>query len=85
MKVVSTLMFNILLFEENLMLALDRTNWKSGEHDINILMLGVSYKNVAFPLMFRMLDKIGNADTEERINLIKNIFDGSENKALIVY
>jgi hypothetical protein len=31
-------------------------------------------------LMFTMLDKRGNSDTEERINLIKNIFGGSENK-----
>ena len=34
-------------------------------------MLGVSYKNVAFLLMFKMLDKRGNSDTEERIELIK--------------
>jgi transposase len=34
-------------------------------------MLGVSYKNVAFPLMFKMLDKRGNSDTQERIDLIK--------------
>ena len=34
-------------------------------------MLGVSYKNVAFPLMFKMLDKQGNSDTEQRIGLIK--------------
>lgn len=34
-------------------------------------MLGVSYKNVAFPLMFKMLDKRGNSDTQERIELVK--------------
>ncbi len=33
-------------------LAMDRTNWKLGKSNINILMLGVAYKNVAFPLMF---------------------------------
>ncbi len=52
MKIVSILIFNILPFKEDLVLVLDRTNWKFGEHSINILMLGVSYKNVAFPLMF---------------------------------
>jgi hypothetical protein len=71
MKIVSVLIFNILPFKENLVLVLDRTNWKFGERNINILMLGVSYKNVAFPLMFKMLDKRGNSDTEERIDLIK--------------
>ena len=32
-------------------------------------MLGVSYKNVAFPLMFKMLDKRRNSDTLGRIDL----------------
>ena len=71
MKTVSTLIFNLLPFKDELVLVLDRTNWKFGSKDINILMLGVSYKNVAFPLMFKMLDKRGNSDTEERIDLIK--------------
>lgn len=50
---------------------MDRTNWKLGEKNINILMLGVSYRNIAFPLMFKMLDKRGNSHTLERIGLIK--------------
>lgn len=75
MKIVSTLIFNILPFKGNLVLVLDRTNWKFGEHNINILMLGVSYKNVAFPLMFKMLDKRGNSDTEERIDLLRKYIE----------
>lgn len=75
MKIVSTLIFNILPFKRNLVLVLDRTNWKFGEHNINILMLGVSYKNVAFPLMFKMLDKRGNSDTEERIDLLRKYIE----------
>jgi hypothetical protein len=75
MKVVSILIFNILPLKENLVLVLDRTNWKFGEKNINILMLGISYKNVAFPLMFKMLDKRGNSDTVERINLIKKYIE----------
>ena len=38
-------------------------------------MLGVSYKNVAFPLMFKMLDKRGNSSCEERIELIRKYID----------
>jgi len=34
-------------------------------------MLRVSYKNLAFPLMFKMLNKRGNSDTDERIDLIE--------------
>ena len=70
MKLISTLIFNLLPEKENLILVLDRTNWKFGSKNINILMLGVSYRNVAFPLMFTMLDKRGNSDMQERIDLI---------------
>ena len=33
-------------------LSMDRTNWRLGKIDINILYLGVCYKNVAIPLFF---------------------------------
>ncbi len=75
MKMISSLIFALLPEKENLTLVLDRTNWKFGEKNINILMLGVSYKNVAFPLMFKMLDKRGNSNTQERIDLIKKYID----------
>ena len=75
LRIVSTLIFNLLPVKDNLVLVLDRTNWKFGTKNINILMLGVSYKNVAFPLMFKMLDKQGNSDMEERIELIKRYIE----------
>lgn len=75
MKIVSCLIFNLLPSKNSLVLVMDRTNWKFGANDINILMLGVSYKNVAFPLMFKMLQKRGNSDTEERIDLMKKYIE----------
>jgi hypothetical protein len=33
-------------------------------------MLGIVYKGVSFPLLFTMLDKRGNSNSQERINLI---------------
>ena len=51
-------------------LALDRTNWKFSDTNINILTLGVIYEGMAFPVVFRMMDKRGNSNTEERINLV---------------
>ena len=38
-------------------------------------MLVVCYKNVAFPLMFKMLDKRGNSNTSERIALVQDFID----------
>ena len=75
MKWISQLIFALLPNKDSLVLVMDRTNWKFGEKNINILMLGVSYKNVAFPLMFKMLDKRGNSHTLERIALIQNFMD----------
>jgi hypothetical protein len=85
MRIVSALIFNLLPNKNDLILVLDRTNWKFGSKDINILMLGVSHKNVAFLLMFKMLAKRGDSDTEERIALIKQYMNGSEKKASIAY
>jgi hypothetical protein len=75
LKIVSSLIYNILPLKTDLVLILDRTNWKFGSNNINILMLGIGYKNIAFPLMFKMLDKRGNSDVQERIDLIKQYID----------
>uniref|UniRef100_UPI004049CE6E IS4 family transposase n=1 Tax=Flavobacterium sp. TaxID=239 RepID=UPI004049CE6E len=75
MKLVSKLIFNLLPEKQSLVLVIDRTNWKLGDNNINILMLGISYKNVAFPLMFKMLDKRGNSHTQERIALLQDFID----------
>ncbi len=71
MMLISKFIFGILPKKTDLILVLDRTNWKLGNSNINILMLGICYKNSAIPLMFKMLDKRGNSDTLERIELIK--------------
>jgi len=70
MRLVSMFIFGILPEKESLILVMDRTNWKFGNRNINILMLGVCYKNMAIPLIFKMLDKRGNSDSAERIDLV---------------
>ena len=56
-------------------LIMDRTNWKFGESNINVLTLAVAYRGVAFPLMLSMLDKRGNSNTKERIALVDKYVD----------
>jgi hypothetical protein len=75
MLLISKIIFSLLPQKSSLVLVMDRTNWKFGNSNINILMLGVSYKNIAFPLMFRMLDKRGNSNISERIALIEDFID----------
>ena len=58
-------------------LAMDRTNWKIGKININILVIGVAHMGIAFPLIWATLEKRGNSNTTERIQLIEkfiNIF-----------
>lgn len=51
-------------------LTLDRTNWKFSDTNINILTLGIIYGGMAFPIVFKMMDKRGNSNTQERIELV---------------
>ena len=52
-------------------LSLDRTNWSFGSVHFNILMLGIVHEGIAFPLLWTMLDKRGNSNSDERIDLLE--------------
>lgn len=61
-------------------LALDRTNWKLGQAELNVLLLCVVYNGVGFPLLWTVLDKegkgkAGNSNTNERIALLQRFVD----------
>jgi len=58
---------------EKVFLTMDRTNWQYGTKDINILMVGAVYKGIAIPIVWEILDKRGNSNTAERINIINRI------------
>ena len=51
-------------------LVLDRTNWKLGEKNLNILVLAVAYRGIAIPIYWMMLNKRGNSNHRERIALL---------------
>ena len=79
---IARLIFSLLPKKERLVLSIDRTNWKFGQANINIFMLGVVYKGVAFPLLFSMLNKRGNSNSKERMDLV-NRFIGLFGKDVI--
>ena len=56
-------------------LAMDRTNWQFGKTDLNILVLSVAHGDVCVPLFWRVLDKAGNSNTAERIELMQSFTD----------
>jgi len=61
--------------KEKYYLVMDRTNWKFGEANINILMLGIIYKKICFPLYWDLLDKRGSSSTQERKELLQKAID----------
>ena len=52
-------------------LVLDRTNWKIGATEVNILVLAVKTRHSQAPLMWSVLGKRGNSNAPERIALIE--------------
>jgi hypothetical protein len=65
-------------------LSLDRTEWSFGQIRFNILMLAVVHEGVAYPLMWEFLDKKGNSNSEERIDLLNRFYQEFP-KAKIAY
>jgi len=51
-------------------LVMDRTNWKFGKANTNILMLGIIYAKMCFPLYWMCLDKGGSSSFWERKDLL---------------
>lgn len=52
-------------------ITIDRTDWYLGETPLNVLVLGIAHRGVAFPLLWRVLPKKGCSDTRERIELVE--------------
>ena len=69
--VIARLIFRLLPHKPPYRLAMDRTNWKFGQQNINVLVIAVIYQGVAFPLLFKLLPKFGNSNTNERVELIE--------------
>ena len=57
----------------NIMLAMDRTNWERGTKCINYLILSIIWDDVSLPIYWIPLNnKSGNSDSETRIDLLHN-------------
>lgn len=66
-------------------LSMDRTNWKFGRANINILTIGISWRGTAIPLVWMMLDKRGQSNQEERILLLGKLLsclNGNQKKQI---
>ena len=54
-------------FNSKFILILDRTNWKLGKTNINLLVLSVAWHGVSIPIFWVNLAKAGNSNTKDRM------------------
>jgi Transposase DDE domain len=52
-------------------ITMDRTDWCLGETPLNIMVIGIAYRGVAFPVLWTILEKKGCSATSERIALVR--------------
>jgi hypothetical protein len=74
-NLIARFVFALLPHKPPYRLALDRTNWKFGTTNINVLVLAVVYQGVAFPVLFKMMPKFGNSSTSERVDLMQRYIE----------
>ena len=52
------------------LLVMDRTHWRLGRTDLNVLCVGLVYQGVSIPLAYQSLQKPGNSNTDERKRIL---------------
>ena len=68
------IIFNVLpLVKQNVILSIDRTNWKLGKQNFNILFLALYYKGYAIPLAWTVMTHRGCSNREMRVSLLKKV------------
>ena len=55
------------------LLVMDRTHWRLGRTDQNVLCVGLVYQGVSIPLVYQSLQKPGHSNTSERKRLLTKV------------
>jgi len=71
---IAPLILSCLSGVPKLTLILDRTNWKLGQTDLNVLVLSVLYGKTAIPLLWECLSHSGNSSSQTRTDLLEDLF-----------
>lgn len=59
------LLLGLLPQQGGYLVVIDRTEWHFGQTPINVLMLGIAYNGIAFPILWQVLGKEGASSAEE--------------------
>ena len=72
---VCILVINTFCQSPDCYLLLDRTNWKYGKTHINLLVIGILYRDVFIPLVWLDLGQAGNSNCKQRLDLLDKLID----------
>lgn len=59
--------------KKDLILILDRTNWKWGKKNINILLISAAYRGIGIPIFWSVSSKGGTSSTSARKQILKTV------------
>lgn len=64
-----------LLPEPPYTVCVDRSNWQFGKANLNILVIAIAHRGIAFPIVWCLLDKRGNSSSEECMDLLQRFLE----------
>lgn len=73
LQFVCILAINTFCRSSDCYLLLDRTNWKYGKTHINLLVIGLLYRDVFIPLVWLDLGRAGNSNSQQRLDLLDKL------------
>ena len=79
--VVARAVITLMEIPQPWVLSTDRTEWSFGKKRFNFLFLGVVHDGVAYPVVWTALEKKGNSNSDERMDLLDrfhNLFPDAE-------
>ena len=72
--VIAKAIVSIMGIPQPWILSTDRTEWSFGTTRFNILLLGIVHEGIAYPVVWKMLDKKGNSNSDERMDLLDRFY-----------
>jgi hypothetical protein len=68
---LSALLVRLVPQEPPYVLVLDRTEWHFGQTPVNVLMIGIAHRGIAFPIAWTALPKSGGSGSTEQIEVLE--------------
>jgi hypothetical protein len=67
------LLLGLLPQQSGHIVVIDRTEWHFGQEPVNVLMIGIAFKGIAFPIRWQVLAKAGSSSAEEGMTLLRQV------------